>query len=187
MGGKRISSSAQQLAKGPVAPPAPPKGEGGGQAPPPAVPLHPSEAALRTAVSRAYYSAYHLAREYVVRERLASVGKQDAHRSVWDAIGAAGGKPRPRQERTIREKGFTLLNARKDADYDIDRPSRAGASAAPPTPEARRCHWKAKLTSPWSRREASARCSVSSPPGADLFGDHPDSSAAISSRMRSSS
>lgn len=125
---------AEQLATGPVAPPAPP----GGQAPPPAAPPAPSEAALRTAVSRAYYSAYHGAREYVERNGLAAVGRQDSHTSVWQALGATGGNPRPRQERTIRETGFTLLRARKDADYEIDRPS----SAAPPTPEVRQRHWK---------------------------------------------
>ena len=138
---------AQQLAMGPAAPPvpqAPPEGEAARQAPPPAAPPDPSEAALRTAVSRAYYSAYHLARAYVEREGLGSVGKQDAHRSVWDAIGRPGGNPRPRQERTIREKGFTLLSSRKDADYEIDKPSGAGAAATPPTPEVRQRHWKSQ-------------------------------------------
>src|SRR5262249_21241140 len=94
---------------------------------------------LRTAVSRAYYSAYHLARGYVEREGLASVGKQDAHRTVWEAMGRPGGR---RQERAIREKGFTLLNARKDADYEIDKPSGSGPATAPPTPEAGQRHWK---------------------------------------------
>lgn len=129
---------AQQLATAPVAPPAPPEGEAGEQASPPAAPPDLSEARLRTAVSRAYYSAYHLAREYVERKNLASVGKQDAHTSVWRALGAPGGNPRPRQERAISATGFTLLKARKDADYEIDRPP----SAPPPTPEARRRYWK---------------------------------------------
>ncbi|WP_437898067.1 hypothetical protein [Sorangium sp. So ce124] len=129
---------AQQLAMGPVAPPAPPEGEGGEQAPPPAAPPGPSEAALRTAVSRAYYSAYHLAREYVESKNLASVGKLESHTSVWKALEATRGKPRPRQEIAISVKGFALMKARKDADYEIDRPP----SAPPSTPEARQRYWK---------------------------------------------
>lgn len=123
---------AQQLAPAPAAPPGP-------AAPPdPPAPPDPSEAALRTAVSRAYYSAYHLARAYVERNNLASVGRQDSHKAVWDALGRSGGPPRPRQERAIKSKGFTLRDARNDADYEGDRPD----STPPPTPEARLRYWK---------------------------------------------
>lgn len=138
---------AQHLATGPVALPvpkaegaeAPPEGEAGEQAKPPAAPPDPSEAALRTAVSRAYYSAYHLAREYVVRNNLGSVGKLESHQDVWRALGVAGGKPRPRQETRIRTEGGILHQMRKNADYEIDPPS---WPRRPATPEARQRQWK---------------------------------------------
>lgn len=104
-----------------------------------AAPPEPSEAALRTAVSRAYYSAYHLAREYVVSNNLGSVGRLESHQDVWRAFEPVPGKPRPRKEMRIGAEGGILHRMRKNADYEIDPPSWSGGAA---TPEARQSKWK---------------------------------------------
>lgn len=126
---------ARHLVTGPAAPSVLEQSVAGGKATPPAT---PSEAALRTAVSRAYYSAYHLARTYVVHNRLVVSVDQESHRKVWEALKALGTK----QASDVGERGFNLRRLRTHADYEINHPPSSGSRASSPTPEARRRHWK---------------------------------------------
>jgi len=74
------------------------------------------EAALRTAVSRAYYAAYHAVREYVSATGRGDPPRGDSHTWVWNQL-----DPRQRrQEGQMKREGFKLLKTRKSADYDLD-------------------------------------------------------------------
>ena len=76
----------------------------------------PGEAALRTAVSRAYYAAYHAVREYVTATGGGVPPREDSHKWVWNQLDSK----RRRQEGRLKRDGFNLLKARKAADYDLD-------------------------------------------------------------------
>lgn len=72
-------------------------------------------AALRSAISRAYYAAFHSASEYVVGrgERLTFTGAD--HRSVWAWFRRPGADSLSRE---ISDAGIRLRQARREADYD---------------------------------------------------------------------
>lgn len=72
----------------------------------------PTEAALRTAVSRAYYAAFHVARTYLDGQGRLQDSKHESHTTVWNSFSQGG-----RLEGRIKVDGFRLLNARKGADY----------------------------------------------------------------------
>lgn len=77
----------------------------------------PNEASQRSAISRAYYAAFHTARRYV-RAKLPEVRLNKAgedHFHVWDSLK----KSARREERAAGIKGKALYDARKRADYDL--------------------------------------------------------------------
>jgi hypothetical protein len=76
----------------------------------------PNEALCRTIVSRAYYGAFHLARNYVVQ---LGFPETDSHRFLSDALTASG-------EPSVIQAGDFLRNlatARGRADYDLTKPN----------------------------------------------------------------
>lgn len=95
----------------------------------------PTEAALRTAVSRAYYAAFHFARSYLEGEGRLLNSKVESHGSVWDAFFQPG------KERTIQAKGQTLHKARKMADYESGQPVPTTGWRGSPAP-ARKTNWQ---------------------------------------------
>ena len=73
----------------------------------------PDEAGQRTAISRAYYVAYHAASMYVRREELLPSDQQLRHDRVWRLIRDS---QRPNSG-VIAQLGFSLRDARVMADY----------------------------------------------------------------------
>lgn len=67
-----------------------------------------SEAAQRSAASRAYYAAYHAAREYLVAKG-AVVPKASTHHAVWTQIKALDAQ--------LGRTGLRLRDNRNRADY----------------------------------------------------------------------
>lgn len=72
------------------------------------------EAELRSAVSRAYYSAYNDARRYVRNKSPGFSGKDDQHWLVWDWFGEE-----PGQAAQIATLGSGLRKKRNEADYKV--------------------------------------------------------------------
>ena len=70
-----------------------------------------NEAAQRTAISRAYYAAYHAAAAFVRDKGMLETGH--SHRAVWAAFVADGDRARVR----VGWKGHLLKLTRLDADY----------------------------------------------------------------------
>jgi uncharacterized protein (UPF0332 family) len=69
----------------------------------------PDESAQRSAASRAYYSVYHFAREWLEGQGV-SVPQEGAHTFVWIEV---------RQRRAaLGRLGFRLRDNRNQADYD---------------------------------------------------------------------
>jgi uncharacterized protein (UPF0332 family) len=72
------------------------------------------EAALRSAVSRAYYAVFCKARNMVSRETGRNfTGTAEDHQEVWNTYRLKGGTPR-----TIGDWGVQLRNSRNLVDYD---------------------------------------------------------------------
>jgi len=73
------------------------------------------DAALRSAISRAYYAAYHRASEYTMSrgERLTFTAAD--HRSVWAWFRRPDAGALSRE---IADAGIRLRQARREADYD---------------------------------------------------------------------
>jgi hypothetical protein len=76
-----------------------------------------SDAALRSAVSRAYYSAYNDARRYVRNKEPMFTFKDDQHWLVWDWFATA-----PGQAPQVATLGTALRKVRNKADYDVYKP-----------------------------------------------------------------
>jgi uncharacterized protein (UPF0332 family) len=75
------------------------------------------EARLRSAVSRAYYAAYHAARNRLEREGHKSISSlPDCHRYVWKQFKLSIDQ----QRREIGTKGQRLKQERRNADYESD-------------------------------------------------------------------
>jgi uncharacterized protein (UPF0332 family) len=80
---------------------------------------NPTEAELRSAISRAYYASFHAARDYLIQaQRLNPLNRQHVHTEGWrvlrttqyaNAVAAA-------------ERGFRLLSFRRKADYELSYP-----------------------------------------------------------------
>ena len=84
-----------------------------------------NEAELRTAISRAYYCAYNLARQQAEREGPISA-RVDSHEAVWRSLERRGGL-----RGTIALDGKRLEHRRVDADYrDVVPNVRANAESA---------------------------------------------------------
>jgi hypothetical protein len=73
------------------------------------------EARKRTAIGRAYYAAYHVARRYVQQEKRVTVPKSgEAHKEVQDAL-----KTGSKEEAGAGSRLAELHKKRKHADYRI--------------------------------------------------------------------
>ncbi len=71
------------------------------------------EAALRSAISRAYYAVYHRASAHVRVHDVVPVGERLTHRKVWQVLQSGGD-----QERTdVGFRGRLLHQLRTSADY----------------------------------------------------------------------
>ena len=75
------------------------------------------EAALRTAIGRAYYAALGMARDHLARSGI-RIPQAAAHTIVWDRFRASP----DRAERRIANLGQQLRKRRRRADYDASYP-----------------------------------------------------------------
>ena len=72
------------------------------------------EASLRTAISRAYYSVYHQARDYLLAEGIQLSKYDSSHKVVWNGYTRIGGT----SCRAVGLNGERLNDNRTRADYD---------------------------------------------------------------------
>ena len=72
-----------------------------------------NEAALRSAISRAYYAVFALARRRLIADGCWNAGREP-HKRVWMTYRTADDE----RCRTIGHRGFNLLDRRKRADYE---------------------------------------------------------------------
>jgi hypothetical protein len=75
------------------------------------------EAAMRSAISRAYYAAYHTARRHRGSKSALST-QSGSHGAVWKALKESGN----RDWRKAGNQGRDILEYRRQADYDDDVP-----------------------------------------------------------------
>jgi uncharacterized protein (UPF0332 family) len=92
----------------------------------------PTEAEWRSAVSRAYYAAFHTARELLTRLRFRVPGGEQAHAYLWLRLSNTGDPTADAVGRLLRD----LRGRRNNADYDLGRP-RSRANATDATADAR--------------------------------------------------
>jgi hypothetical protein len=84
--------------------------------------VRPEEYCLRTAISRAYYYAYHLARQRILDNDFIIVPGGDSHKQVWEKF-----RDSPEHEcRKLYLLAEKLKDKRQRADYDKDFPRIAG-------------------------------------------------------------
>jgi len=77
----------------------------------------PSEAEMRSAISRAYYAAFNVTRTYLILvRRITPINQPHIHVAVW---GVLRDSPSP-VERRIAQVGFRLLSFRRRAGYDAE-------------------------------------------------------------------
>lgn len=77
----------------------------------------PDDAAKRSAISRAYYSAFHAAHDSLKANNIAMDHRRGSHERVWDVYAKSS---RPECQK-IGSDGYRLKNARTEADYVADR------------------------------------------------------------------
>jgi uncharacterized protein (UPF0332 family) len=75
--------------------------------------LEGGEASKRSAMSRAYYSVFHLARQMITREGETVPERGEAHQFVWTALERQG-----KGRRRLGQEGKRLRELRRKADYD---------------------------------------------------------------------
>jgi hypothetical protein len=80
--------------------------------------MRPEEHCLRTAISRVYYYAYHLARQRVVDNEFVITKFEDSHKQVWEKF---GGSP-DFQCRKLYDLAQILKDKRRQADYEANFP-----------------------------------------------------------------
>lgn len=74
-----------------------------------------SEASKRTAISRAYYAAFHIASSYLASNQLVQLRHLGSdHALVWKTMVTQNDN----RLRSLQRKGFALLRHRQRADYD---------------------------------------------------------------------
>ncbi len=80
-----------------------------------------SEAAKRSAVSRAYYGAFNPARRWL-EANVGPIGSRAAHKQVWDAFGISALASEGTRDKweAVGELGDYLRTLRNQADYDDD-------------------------------------------------------------------
>jgi uncharacterized protein (UPF0332 family) len=87
----------------------------------------PTEAAWRSAISRAYYAAFHTAREFVTRLGFRVPAGEQAHAYLWLRLSNTGDPAADVIGRLLRD----LRGRRNTADYELGRPrSQANATDA---------------------------------------------------------
>lgn len=91
------------------------------------------EATLRTAISRAYYAAYHRASAYVRANALVPARARLTHQRVWEAF-ALVNDPRHAE---VAVRGDRLRRLRTSADYHNPFPGDPSKMASAATREAR--------------------------------------------------
>jgi uncharacterized protein (UPF0332 family) len=74
------------------------------------------EAALRSAVSRAYYAAYNTAKSFCDTAGVPIIDSGNLHRDLWTAFLKRGG----RTFTSVYDKGERLRRKRTRADYDSE-------------------------------------------------------------------
>jgi hypothetical protein len=74
----------------------------------------PEESCLRTAIGRAYYYTYHLARQRVLDNGFSILPGGDSHKQVWEKF---GNSPKPGCKK-LYGLGTRLKDKRQRADYD---------------------------------------------------------------------
>jgi uncharacterized protein (UPF0332 family) len=72
------------------------------------------EASLRSAISRAYYSVYHQARDYLLAEGIQLSRNDSSHKVVWNRYKGIGGA----SCRAVGLNGERLNDNRTQADYE---------------------------------------------------------------------
>ena len=77
-----------------------------------------TEAKRRSSISRAYYSAFCSARDWLLEHdsRFSMPRSGDTHRAVWDYFGMGPEK----EKRQVSNTGLKLRDSRVDADYNKD-------------------------------------------------------------------
>jgi uncharacterized protein (UPF0332 family) len=80
-----------------------------------------NESCLRTAVSRAYYYVFHLARQRLLDNQFLFLEKQDSHKQVWEKY---TGSP-DYDCRKLAEIAKRLKEKREAADYEVYFPQLA--------------------------------------------------------------
>jgi uncharacterized protein (UPF0332 family) len=78
----------------------------------------PEERCLRTAISRAYYYVYHLARKRVLDNRFHVIPGGDSHKQVWEKFDAS---PEPDCKK-LYSLALRLKDKRQQADYNATYP-----------------------------------------------------------------
>ena len=74
------------------------------------------EAALRSAISRAYYASYNTARSFCSNAGIPIIDTWNLHKDLWDAFLRKGG----RTFASVHDKGQRLRRKRTKADYDSE-------------------------------------------------------------------
>ncbi len=77
-----------------------------------------TEASLRSAISRAYYAAFHKAAELLVGDGFELTRRGEDHQTVWNEFE----RNRPRLQKPIGVHGRKLRDDRRKADYDNPLP-----------------------------------------------------------------
>jgi uncharacterized protein (UPF0332 family) len=81
--------------------------------------LGESDASRRTAISRAYYAAFHTSRDYLVQShRIPSLVRHRAHAIVWNTFGESDASV----DQRIGQMGYRLSRFRQRADYELVYP-----------------------------------------------------------------
>jgi uncharacterized protein (UPF0332 family) len=75
------------------------------------------ESAHRTAISRAYYSAFHAVNDHLIANKVVTDPQRPSHERVW-SVYVKSSQPACKQ---IGNVGFRLRNARVEADYKANK------------------------------------------------------------------
>jgi uncharacterized protein (UPF0332 family) len=76
------------------------------------------EAALRTAISRAYYAAYHIVRHTVENRHGKRFRGPSVHEQLWEFLRSEPGLES--DARIAGNRGLALRQLRTDADYEVN-------------------------------------------------------------------
>ena len=83
----------------------------------------PDEASKRSAVSRAYYSAFHFARAWLENRSVPVPRDGTAHQIVWEEFERIGDETSSQNPRHVGQQGRRLRDERNRADYKANVPN----------------------------------------------------------------